>query len=140
VSGSEGLSWCAVRERVAALELPADHFVLFGSAPLLAYGLIAEVGDIDLLAVGPAWARAAALASPTRAPGGDQWVRLADGVEVYGGWLGLDVAAIIRRAERKDGLLVAHLGDVARYKRLLDRPKDRVHLELLEPYLARFTS
>lgn len=128
------LSWRAVREAVRALELPADHFVLFGSAPLLAHGLITEVGDIDLLAAGPAWQRAVALAAPaapTRAPGGDQRVRLADGTEVYDGWLGLDVQAILRRAERRDGLPVARLSDVARYKRLLDRPKDRAHLALM---------
>ena len=126
-----GRPWEAVR----APNLPAGDYAVFGSAPLLAHGLTEGVGDVDLLAVRAAWEQVCLGRPPARAPGGDEVVRLAPGVEVYNGWLGLEVAGIVRRAEVMDGLPVAHLDDVAAYKRLLDRPKDRVHLELPGAYL-----
>lgn len=76
------------------------------------------------------------LATPVRAPNGDWVVHLGADIDVYNSWLGLDADAIIRHAERIDGLPIARLSDVAAYKRLLDRLKDRAHLKLLEPYLA----
>lgn len=114
-----------------ALGLPAEDYAVFGSAPLLAHGLISEVGDIDLLATGAAWRRAQTLGAPVTARRGDRVVRLGPDLEIFYGWLGLDAEAIIRRAELMDGLPVAHLSDVAAYKRLLDRPKDRLHLHLI---------
>lgn len=128
-----GQPWDAVR----ALALPAGDHAVFGSAPLLAHGLIEEVGDVDLLAVRAAWAQVCSSRPPTRAPGGDEVVRLARGIEVDHGWFGLNVDAIIRRAEVWDGLPIARLEDVAVSKRLLDRPKDQAHLELLEAYWAK---
>ena len=104
---------------------------------MLAHGLVAEVGDIDLLATGSAWQKAQKLARPKPAPSGDAMVQLTPEVAIFDGWLGLDVDAIISRAEVWDGLPLARLEDVAVYKRLLNRPKDRAHLNLLEPYLLK---
>ena len=117
---------------VRALELPRNEYVVFGSAPLLAHGLITSIGDIDLLATGAAWQKAQGLALPKTALGGDLIVQLTPEVAVFDGWLWLDTDAVIRRAELWDGLPLAQLADVAAYKRLLNRPKDRAHLELLE--------
>ena len=128
-----GQPWEAVR----ALALPVGDYVVFGSAPLLAHGLIGRVGDVDLLAVRSAWEKVCSGRAPTRAPGGDEVVRLAPGLEVFHGWLGLDVDGIVRRAEVLGGLPIAQLADVAAYKRLLSRPKDQAHLELLEAYWAK---
>ncbi len=127
---------------VRALELPQNEYVVFGSAPLLAHGLVTDIGDIDLLATGAAWQKAQTLALPKTAPGGDLIVQLTPELAIFDGWLGLDTDAVIRRAEMWNGLPLAQLADVAAYKRLLDRPKDdrpkdRMHLELLEPYLPK---
>lgn len=103
---------------------------------MLAHGLIDTVGDIDLLAAGAAWERAARLAEPEAAPHGDWVVHVTPDLDIYSGWLGQDVAAILSRAEVIDGLPVAHLSDVAAYKRLLDRPKDKDHVRLLEVFLG----
>ena len=101
-----------------ALGLPPNAYAVFGSAPLLAHGLIAEVGNIDILAAGSAWRLAQELASPVRAPDGDRVVRLGTDLELYNGWLGLDVDASVRRAELIDGLPIARPDDVATYKHL----------------------
>ena len=104
---------------------------------MLAHGLVAEIGDLDLVATGAAWQKAQKLASPKTAPGGDLTVQLTPELAVFDGWLGLDVDAVISRAEVWDGLPLAKLEDVAAYKRRLNRPKDRTHLQLLEPYLLK---
>ncbi len=57
-------------------------------------------------------------------------------IDIYGGWLGLDIDAIICRAKVIDALPTTPPSDVAAYKRLLNRPKARVHLELIETYFA----
>ncbi len=119
-----GPPWDAVR----ALELPANDYAVFGSAPLLARGLIDRVSDLDLLARGDAWAHVQTLGKVERAPQGDLLVRLPHDIDIFNGWLGLDADAIIRRATLQDGLPIARLEDVAHYKRLLHRPKDLEHL------------
>ena len=128
-----GWPWDIVR----ALELSLTDYVVFGSAPLLAHGLITEIGDIDILAVGTAWRQVQTLAAVKTAPGGDGVVQVTPELSVFNGWLGLDAHAVIDRAELWDGLPVAQLDDVAAYKRRLKRPKDDVHLKLLEPYLIK---
>ena len=128
-----GHPWDVVR----ALELPPKDHAIFGSAPMLVHGLSAEVGDIDILATRSAWRTAQELGIPILAPSGDRVVQPAPEIDIFDGWLSLDVGAIICRAEPLDGLPIAHLGDVAAYKRLLDRPKDRLHLRLIEAHLAQ---
>ena len=122
-----GCPWDEVR----ALELPVTDYVIFGSAPLLAHGLVAQIGDIDLLARRSAWAQALKFSQPERAPNGDSVIHASPALDIYNGWLGLDVDGIIRRSALIDGLPIAALSDVAVYKRILGRPKDRAHLELL---------
>jgi hypothetical protein len=122
---------------VRALGFPEETYVIFGSAPMLARGLIDKVGDVDLLAVGAAWDKATQLAPPQAAPHGDLVVKVRPDLEVFSSWMGQDVAAILSRAELVDGLPLAHLSDVIAYKQLLGRPKDRAHIALIETYLAQ---
>jgi len=68
------------------------------------------------------------------APKGDEVVRLGN-IEIYNAWLGMDVDAIIARAEVIGGLPIARLEDVAHFKRRLRRPKDLAHLRLIEACL-----
>lgn len=122
-----GHPWEAVR----ALNLPLGDYAIFGSAPMLAHGLITEVGDIDILATGSAWQAAQKLGASKVAPGGDRIIQLSPKLAIFDGWLGLDVEGVIARSSPQDGLPTARLEDVAAYKRLLNRPKDRGHLKLL---------
>ncbi len=120
-----------------ALGLPPEDYAIFGSVPMLAYGLVTEVGDVDILATGSAWQEAQKLGVLEVAHGGDHIVQVSPELAIFGGWLGLDVEGIVGRSSLKDSLPIAHLNDVVAYKRLLNRPKDRAHLKLLEPYLAQ---
>jgi hypothetical protein len=123
-------------EKLRVLGLPAGDYAVFGSGPLAVRGLIHEVRDIDAVARGAAWERATRLGTVHEAPGGDQVVRLEGGaVEVFGGWLGWDIDAIIDGAEVIDGLPFARLEDVLAFKRSYGRPKDLEHARLIEKHL-----
>jgi len=56
-------------------------------------------------------------------------------IEVYGGWLGWDLDALIDKAEIIDGLPFARLKDVLAFKRSLGRAKDLAHVRLIEEHL-----
>jgi hypothetical protein len=123
---------------VRALELPAGHFALFGSAPLLVRGIVPATGDIDVLARGPAWDLARSLAPQERlSPYDVDVVRLRGGrIEIGTVWgIGdVDVDGLIEGAEVIGGLPFARLEHVRAYKELADRPKDREHLRLLDTW------
>jgi hypothetical protein len=122
--------------RVTNLTLPDKHYLLFGSAPLLALGLVCTINDIDILATSDAWAYAATLAEVRFAAAGDPVIKLADDIDIYGGWLGMDVAALFERSRVIDGFRYASLEDVLAYKRVLNRPKDQQHIQLLKQVLG----
>ena len=123
-------------DEVRALGLPAGHFVLFGSAPLLVRGIVPAAGDVDVLVCGPAWDAAKAIGPVVRlSPYDVEVVRLLDGrIEIGTVWgIGtVDVDELINTAETIDGLPFAGLAHVRAYKELADRPKDREHLRLLD--------
>jgi hypothetical protein len=125
-----------VHAKVSALELPLHDYVLFGSLPLLAHGLVESVNDIDILAKGLAWNHAQTLAKAEVAPMGEWRVNLGD-VEIYNAWLGMDVDAIINRAVFVNSLPYADLQDVLEFKQKLNRPKDAEHIRRIEIFLAR---
>ena len=122
--------------RLRAVGLPEGDYAVFGSGPLAARGLIREIGDLDVVARGAAWERAKALGPSSFAPGGDPVVRLGGGdIEVFGGWLGWDVDALIDRAEVVGELSFARLEDVLAFKLSYGRPKDLAHARLIEEHL-----
>ncbi len=129
----------AIVARLSELDLPPGHWVVHASAVLVLHGLIPDAGDVDVVARGPAWERALALGTPQRGKE-DLCVSLPDaGVEVWSGWLGEDVDALIDRAEPVRGVPCVTLEDVLRFKERAGRPKDAPHAELLRRVLARRT-
>lgn len=114
-----------------ALDLPTSDYVVFGSGPLLAHGLRATLGDLDIVARGPAWHRLAALSAPMIAPSGHgQMVRLQ--IEAADQWLpGFNTDDLIAAAEHHAGIPFAPLAEVIRSKRLTARPKDHRDLALI---------
>lgn len=130
------LEWLLAEVR--SLGLPAGHFVLFGSAPLLVRGIVPPSGDLDVLTRGPAWEVARELGPTVRlSPYDVEVVRLHDGrIEIGTAWGIGDVGVdeLIDDAEVIDGLPFARLPLVRAYKELAGRPKDREHLRLLDAW------
>lgn len=127
--------------RLERLDLGGGAWVVAGSGPMLARGLVSTIGDIDIVADGPAWQRALELSRADAIEGlrGDRIVELILDevlVEVFDGWLGSPAAGVIERSQVVSGFRFMSLADVAAFKRALDRPKDRSHIELLETHLA----
>ncbi len=119
-------------DKLRELELPIEDYAIFGSGPLAMRGLIQEIHDLDLVARGAAWERARKLAPVCTAPEGDPVVWLEGGaIEVFGGWLGWDIDALIDDAEIIDGLPFASLEDVLAFKHSCGRPKDLIHARLI---------
>lgn len=126
--------WDALLDRVRALELPPNDFVIVGSGPLWAHGLMDAPGDVDILARGAAWDKAAALAPPFVAPRGDCCVSLCDGrIEIFDGWTPAvwPIESVFAAAVLHDGLPFAPLAFTLAVKRALNRPKDWPHIRLL---------
>ncbi|MFH1329521.1 MAG: hypothetical protein ABIJ48_02510 [Actinomycetota bacterium] len=122
-----------------SLALPCGDYAVFGSGPLLARGIIAQAGDLDVLCRGAAWARATEL-GPTVEQQGVPVVSLFGGAVTLGAnWAigDFDADRLIDTAEFIDGLPFVRLEHVIAYKRIADRPKDREHLRLLEAYESR---
>lgn len=127
-------------EALRSLDLPAGDYVVFGSGPLLARGIIEASDDLDVLCRGDAWDAVCDLAAsqPDR-KWGIELVSLLDGRLTFGrSWAvgEVDVDEIIDTAEILDGLPFARLVYVIAYKRLLGRAKDIAHLEALARHEA----
>lgn len=120
---------------VKALDLPEGDFALHGSAPLLAYGLVEEVNDVDIVSRGEAWRYATTLA-PQEQEAVDEVVRPGPGLEIFNGWLGDDANELIDGATTIRGVPFVSLDAVLRFKRSLNRPKDALHIRLIEEFLA----
>ncbi|TQS24516.1 hypothetical protein [Microbispora sp. KK1-11] len=130
-----------VRE-LLSLHLPSDDFVIAGSGPLLANGIRSDIGDLDVVARDKAWSKALKLGTPSPAPFGDDVERilLLDGkIEILNGWFPeiFTIDELISRSDVIDGIQYASLGDVCRWKKRHDRPKDQEDIALIERHIAR---
>jgi hypothetical protein len=126
--------------RLLLLGLDRRHFVVFGSGPLLLHGL-RDVGDLDIVARGPAWGRASELgqrvvASLNGAPMRHFW---GGKIEVTQGWISpeWDVDELIDRADLVEGIRFARLDAVLAYKRFLRRDKDIRDISAIEGHTCQ---
>lgn len=121
------------------LELPSGDWALFGSGPLLVRGWIDDVGDLDVVARGPAWAKAESVGSmKTVGTGGSQIFAVGRGVTIGNSWgYGeFSIDELIDTAEIINDIPCVRLEHVLAYKRIADRPKDRVHVAVIEEHLS----
>src|SRR5947209_792861 len=127
-------------KKLLSLQLPVEHYVVFGSGPLLAHGIKDDVRDLDILARGPAWSIAITRGTPSVPPSGNGLVvELFDGnIEIFSRWVTDDWKAdeLIDGAEIIDGIPFVPLDVVLLWKRTTARKKDRQDIESLEHYLA----
>jgi hypothetical protein len=112
---------------LAAIRLPREHYVVCGSAALYVRGLRPRMGDLDILARGPAWQRALSLGEPepTVSGYGRRVVHPAAAIEIMDRWTpGWSSDRLIDEADLIDGVPFMRLGDVLRWKVAASRPKD----------------
>lgn len=123
-------------DAVRGLDLPEGDFVIHASAVMVLHGLLAEAGDVDIVARGAAWTYAREIGTLVKGRQ-DLCVALPScKVEIWSGWLEDDVDALIDRAEIVAGLPCVSLGEVLRFKLDTDRPKDQPHIVLLRDHLG----
>ena len=128
-----------ILRQLLSLGFPKDDYALFGSGPLLVRGWIDEVGDLDVIARGPAWEHALRIGQLHRL---ETWgidvVSIREAITVGTAWAigDFSVDALIDDAELIDGIPCVELRHVISYKRLADRPKDREHLGVIQTHLS----
>jgi hypothetical protein len=110
--------------------------VLFGSGPLLVRGWIEDVGDLDVLARGAAWAEAQRRGPIEHLEEWDVEVVAIGNITIGTQWAigDIDVDRLIDDAELIEGIPCARLDDVVAYKLISDREKDRLHLTIIESH------
>ncbi|WP_182875644.1 hypothetical protein [Microbispora sp. H10670] len=112
---------------LARLNLPHGTYVICGSAALFVRGLRARIGDLDVVATGPAWDIATSLDAPRPALSGHGLVvhHPTAAIEFVDRWTpGWPTEHLIGTADVIDGLPFMRLGDVLRWKQAARRPKD----------------
>jgi hypothetical protein len=126
--------------RFLSLELDPDHCAVFGSGPMLAYGLKMSLGDLDIVARGPAWKKACKDGDLGISKiGGDSMAAFSHGkIEVFNVWFPPDVSTddLIDQADVVSGIRFVQLRHVLAYKRRLRRPKDIPDIAALEQALS----
>jgi hypothetical protein len=114
--------------RLAALELDAANFVIFGSAPLLAHGVRGAICDLDIVAWGTAWDQARRQGIPDAGTiTGDEAAQFWGGkIMIFRRWITShwNIDDLINRSDVVAGFRFASLADVLAYKLMLQRPKD----------------
>lgn len=127
-------------KKLLSLDFPRDDFTIAGSGPLFARGLIAELNDLDVVARGDAWGIAVQHGRLERAPYSTvRVVKLFDDqIEVLNGWFPevWRTDDLINGSDVIDGYRFVSLDVVRQAKEIMHRPKDILHLEIIEKYLA----
>ncbi|MCC3652745.1 hypothetical protein LIX60_14995 [Streptomyces sp. S07_1.15] len=123
---------------LTSLRLPAEDYVIAGSAPMLAHGIKREIGDIDVVARGEAWKIALGLGRVSKSPlGPAQRVVLFGGdIEVLDGWFDYPVDLLINEADYFEGVRFLPLARTMEWKRTLDREVDREDIALIRDSLG----
>lgn len=122
------------------LDFPEGDYALFGSGPLLVRGWIDGVGDLDVIARGPAWEYAQRVGRLDHLEPYDiDIVSIGDHITVGTVWAigDFSVDALIDEAELIEEIPCVRLEHVVAYKTSADRPKDRAHLAAIADHLSR---
>lgn len=123
--------------QLLVLDLPQRDYVVFGSGPMFAHGLLESPNDIDLVARGLAWERlkeiAVAFGTEVRS---DHLVLFSGNIEAFSTWIpgAWDIDALIDSAECIDGIPFVPLHFVLRWKQRMGRPKDLLHCRIIEDH------
>jgi hypothetical protein len=123
----------ALFDVLRALELPASHFAIFGSGPLVIRHIIPASNDLDVICRDDAWRRVTSMGEIRYLEQYDlSVVSIMNGRITFGNEWGIgdfDVNLLIDTAETISGLPFVRLEHVIAYKRIANRPKDIRHID-----------
>lgn len=126
------------------LNLPAHDFAIFGSGPLFVRSLRESIHDLDIIARGEAWKKAAELGEVEHAQiGSGNVIKLLNGqIELFNKWgpQEWNTDDLIDTADLIDGIRFVTLKNVLRWKNIMKRPKDFLDIDVIENFLKTDTS
>ena len=125
-------------KKLLSLNLPTDDYVIFGSGPLYACGIIKSPNDLDVVVRGEAWKKVLKLGKPQKLPFGNKAISLFDGkIEIMNAWAPgkWDIDELIDTAEIIEGIRFVNLKTVLKWKKRMARPKDLKHIKMIEEYV-----
>jgi hypothetical protein len=129
---------------VGHLKLLPEDYVIAGSAPLLVYGIRAEIQDLDVVARDPAWKRLADVCTPVRGPYDNvqivQTTYCGTPLEILNGWfprlMGWTVEYLIGQADSIQGINFMPLQLTLDWKRALGRARDLEDIRRIEKFIS----
>ena len=125
-------------KKLLEFNLPKDDYALFGSA-IMFFKDLKDVGhDIDVIARGKAWEKACQIKLPEVPVSKKGFVvkPFGDDIEIFSEWFpgDWDVNRLIDDAELMEGIKVVGFDSVIKWKKLMGRPKDYEHIQMIENY------
>lgn len=120
--------------------LPRAHYAIFGSGPMLAWGIRKAVNDLDIIARGPAWHKAESFGpvqTPPDSPG--KMIRVPGArIDIFAQWFDSrwNIDQLIDSADNIFGFPFVPLRSVYEWKRQSRRERDREDVRAIDQHLA----
>jgi len=122
-----------LRQTIEKLDLTYGEYAVLGSGTLLALALVDCIEDIDIVVTPKEFNRILAFHITD---GNGIFIELNSiKVEIFKDWFGMDVMEIIKDSISIEGISYASLFHVIKFKRILKRPKDLEHINIIEKYI-----
>ena len=129
------------------LTLPREDFAIFGSGPLFVHGLRDTISELDIVARGKAWEKAAALSAPEGAEMGGRIINLVGGlISIYDSWepqpeeKPWNLQELIDTADIFAEMRFVSLQHVLTWKKLMNRPKDQADIRAIEQLIRSLSN
>lgn len=112
-----------------------EEVLVYGSGAMVVRGVKKEASDVDLMAKGKAWEECKKMGKLAECESGiGERVLVGDGVEVFNRCPWEEMERLFGGSELIEGVRVASLESVKRYKRSMMREKDKKDLSLIEKF------
>lgn len=123
--------------KVKELDLPADSYIIFGSCPL-AFADIREAGDIDMLVSQDVFDKLQAEGWETKDKGPSDKPLVVGDFEAHSSWsfshYQPTLQHLLETADYFEGIPVASIEEVKKWKIASGRPKDLRDIQLINDY------
>lgn len=123
------------------LDLVIGEYAIFGSGVMFALGIreLSEIHDLDVVVTKEGWEKVKNLGKPFYDPGWKcNWLKLLDSkIELSDGWGPgeWNVDELVSTAIVSDGISFVNIENVVKWKKRMDREKDREHVKMIKEYL-----